>query len=144
MTEVPQKNLTLHLRSQSLQKVNLDFNEWRPRILEETLPCLQIAILICDMWDTHWSRGAAERVNQMAPRMNAVLKVTRDLGVTILHAPSETMSFYAGSPARQRALKVPAISAPVEIEHQDYALPVDDSHVQFADLSRRLRAPRQV
>jgi hypothetical protein len=37
------------------------------------------------------------------------------------------MSFYAGSPARQRALKVPAISAPVEIEHQDYALPVDDS-----------------
>ena len=84
-------------------------------------------MLVCDMWDTHWSLGAAERVNQMTPRMNTVLTIARALGSTIIHAPSETMAYYAGSPARERALSVPAIPAPAEIEHKDYALPIDDS-----------------
>jgi nicotinamidase-related amidase len=127
MNKAPQKKITLHLRSQSLQKVNLDFIEWQTSILEETLPYRQIAILICDMWDTHWSLGAAERVNQMAPRMNAVISIARELGSTILHAPSETMAYYAGSPARKRATSVPAIPAPVEVELPDFALPIDDS-----------------
>ena len=127
MDEAPQTTVTLHFRSQSLIKFNVAFNEWQTSFVEETLPCHQIALIVCDMWDAHWSRGAAERVSQMAPRMNATLKIARALGSNIIHAPSETMAYYAGSPARERALSVPAISAPVEIEHKDYALPIDDT-----------------
>ena len=28
------------------------------------------AIIICDMWDQHWCKGATERVAEMTPRMN--------------------------------------------------------------------------
>jgi nicotinamidase-related amidase len=122
-----QTTVTLSLRSQMLIKWNVIFNEWQPSIVEENLPWRQIAILVCDMWDTHWSRGAAERVNQMAQRMNATLKIARAQGATIIHAPSETMDYYSGSPARKRALSVQPISAPAEMEHQDYLLPIDDS-----------------
>src|SRR5206468_4075485 len=31
------------------------------------------AVLICDMWDDHYCKGAAQRVKVMAPRMNEVV-----------------------------------------------------------------------
>lgn len=127
MDKSTQASVKLHLRSQSLIKCNLVFNEWQKSIVEETLPWCQLALLVCDMWDAHWSRGAAERVSQMIPRMNETLTIARAQGATIIHAPSETMSFYAGSPARNRALSLPAIPTPVEVEHKDYALPIADS-----------------
>src|SRR5690348_14774951 len=39
------------------------------------------AIVVCDMWDQHWCRGATDRVAEMAPRMNEVLKEARRRGV---------------------------------------------------------------
>jgi hypothetical protein len=36
----------------------------------------------------------------MAPRMNAVIKAARARGVTIVHAPSDTMDFYQDARAR--------------------------------------------
>lgn len=127
MVKALQNTVTLHLRSQSLTKCSGIYNEWQTNIVEETLVCSHIAMLVCDMWDNHWSLGAAERVNQMADRMNATLEIARAQGVTIIHAPSETMAYYAGSPAQERGLNVPAIPAPAEIKHKDYALPIDDS-----------------
>src|ERR1051325_10451365 len=52
------------------------------------------AIIICDMWDQHWCKGASERVAEMAPVMNRVVGAARRRGVLIIHAPSETMDFY--------------------------------------------------
>ena len=95
----------------------------RPRALQAA----RTAILICDMWDRHWSRGASERVDEMAPGMNAVVKAARAKGVLVIHAPSDTLDFYDGTEARQRALDAPTIEPPPEIEHADPALPIDDS-----------------
>jgi len=59
--------------------------------------------------------------------MNEVVKAARAKGVHIIHAPSDTMGFYADAPARQRMLGVPAVEPPPSIEHADPPLPIDDS-----------------
>src|SRR5262245_50651776 len=73
------------------------------------------AIIICDMWDDHHCKLAAQRVGVMAPRMNQVLTAARDRGVLIIHAPSETMNIYAGSPYRKRMEQAKPATPPVTI-----------------------------
>ena len=102
-------------------------NVWREETVRRTIPASQTAIIVCDMWDKHWSRGAAERVEEMAPRMNAVLNVARAKGVRIIHAPSDTMSFYTNSIARRRLRAAPYISPPPESDRTAPPLPIDDS-----------------
>lgn len=63
----------------------------------------ETAIIVCDMWDDHHCKLAAQRVGVLAPKMNAVLTAARDRGVMIIHAPSETMNIYAGTPYRTRS-----------------------------------------
>lgn len=87
----------------------------------------ETAIIIVDMWNRHWSWGATERVNVMAPRMNTVIKVARAKGVTIIHAPSDTMDFYENHPARLHTQSTPHADPPDPIEHDDPPLPVDAS-----------------
>ena len=102
-------------------------NIWREEIVRRTIPAAQTAIIVCDMWDKHWSRGAAERVDVMAPRMNGVLAAARAKGVRIIHAPSDTMGFYAETPARRRLRAAPYISPPAEVDRPAPPLPIDDS-----------------
>jgi nicotinamidase-related amidase len=75
----------------------------------------QTAIVICDMWDSHTCNLSAQRVAAMAPRMNQVISAARSLGVMIIHAPSDTMHFYHGTPERQRMQSAPMApsSAPI-------------------------------
>ena len=75
----------------------------------------QTAIVICDMWDTHTCTMSAQRVAALAPRMNQVINTARTLGVMIIHAPSDTMKFYEGTPFRQRMQNAPAASTPMPI-----------------------------
>jgi nicotinamidase-related amidase len=92
------------------------------------------AIIICDMWDGHYCRLAAQRVGVMAPRMNEVLSAARSHGVMIIHAPSGTVDVYAETPYRQRMQQAVAAEPPVPIagwcyldpEHEA-PLPIDDS-----------------
>src|SRR5262249_18310525 len=76
----------------------------------------ETAIVVCDMWDDHQCKIAAQRVGVMVPRMNQVLSAARDRGVTILFAPSETMNIYAGSPYRKRMEQAKPAKPPVPIE----------------------------
>ena len=121
------KKLHLNLHSQKLGQDSNGHNYWETVITEKTLAPSQIAILICDMWNDHWSRGAAERVNAMAARMNEVIRGARAKGVKIIHAPSGTMDRYDGSPARQRAIDAPYVAPPPRLERPDPPLPIDDS-----------------
>jgi type 1 glutamine amidotransferase/nicotinamidase-related amidase len=66
------------------------------------------AVILCDFWDSHTSARAAHRVQQLAPRIAAVIAAARQSGVLIIHAPSDTMPFYQSHPARQRTLATPA------------------------------------
>jgi nicotinamidase-related amidase len=63
------------------------------------------AIIICDMWDQHWCRGAATRVSELAPTMNNVLNTARQQGMLIVHSPSDCMKFYKDYPQRKAAEK---------------------------------------
>jgi nicotinamidase-related amidase len=100
---------------------------WDVTTTDAIMPAAKAAIIICDMWDKHWSRGASERVDILAPTMNQVIAQARSVGVKIIHAPSETMHYYAHTPARLRMLEVPDCVMPPLIEHVDPPLPVDAS-----------------
>jgi nicotinamidase-related amidase len=65
------------------------------------------AVIVVDMWDTHHCYNAVQRVVEMAPRMNEVLVKCRDLGMTIIHAPSSCMDAYKDHPGRKRAMDAP-------------------------------------
>jgi nicotinamidase-related amidase len=72
--------------------------EWDPK---------QTACIIIDMWDRHWCESATARVAEMAPAINRFASVMRDKGVMIVHAPSEVVEYYKGTPARERARNAP-------------------------------------
>ncbi|NQT51184.1 ThuA domain-containing protein [bacterium] len=65
------------------------------------------AVVVCDMWDKHWCKGATSRVAEMAPRMNLFLEAARRKGALIIHAPSACMAAYKDHAARRRAQAAP-------------------------------------
>jgi nicotinamidase-related amidase len=73
------------------------------------------AIIVCDMWDGHYCKSAARRVNVMVPRMNEVLSHARDHGVQIIHAPSGVIYNYEDTPYRERLKRAKAVKPPVPI-----------------------------
>ena len=93
----------------------------------------ETAVIICDMWDTHTCKGAAARVAAMAPKVDAFVSEARSRGVLIVHAPSDVMKFYEGTPQRIRAQAAPAVqlSGPIRsralLLDREEPLPVDDS-----------------
>ena len=74
----------------------------------------KVAVIICDMWDTHHCISTAERVAEMAPRMNEVIAGIRKGSALIIHAPSSCMGFYDKTPQRKRAEEAPFVEASVE------------------------------
>lgn len=73
------------------------------------------ALIVVDMWDDHWCRGAAQRVVEMARPMNDFIARARTAGVLVVHCPSTCVDFYKGSPARRRAQDAPYAKPPVEL-----------------------------
>jgi nicotinamidase-related amidase len=70
----------------------------------------------------------------MAPRMNQVVGAARSHGVMIIHAPSDTMKFYDGTPWRERMRSAPTAASPFPIvarcprvPEEERAFPIDDS-----------------
>lgn len=63
----------------------------------------------------------------MAPRMNRVLKVARQRGATIIHAPSSCMDPYKDHPGRKRAQATPtAKNLPKNINKWCYSIPSEE------------------
>lgn len=119
--------VTLPLRRQTLVTSPAGYAIWQSSEQECRLPAERLAIIVCDVWDHHWCRGAEERLNKMVARMNEVLCVARACGVHIIHAPSDTMAFYGDHPARQRIAGLTPTCGPVEQVHTDPPLPIDAS-----------------
>ncbi|MCE9606449.1 MAG: nicotinamidase [Planctomycetia bacterium] len=65
------------------------------------------ALIVCDVWDYHHCLNAVRRLEEFGPRLNAVVHRSRELGMTIIHAPSDCMPAYAEHPARARAIAAP-------------------------------------
>lgn len=91
----------------------------------------QSAVIICDMWNEHWSRGATERVNLLAPKMNSVVRRLRGNDLQIIHSPTHVMGFYEDTAARRRIKAVPLLEPPGPMIGYNFplepSLPIDDS-----------------
>lgn len=126
------ETLTLSLRR--LVSTNPEHSQWKQETNTASWDAAATAVVICDMWDKHWCKGASSRVAEMAPRMNRVVAELRRRGVLIVHCPSETMKFYENDPGRNLAKEAPP--APVEKplagwcnldSTKEPPLPIDDS-----------------
>lgn len=106
--------LSLNLRRQRLELDDGSHRVWRTLEQREAWAPGETGLLLCDVWDSHWCRGARERLEPLIPRMNATVAAARAAGVQIVHAPSDTMDFYAEHPARLRALQDAPVD-PVEV-----------------------------
>lgn len=65
----------------------------------------ETAIIVTDMWDQHWCKGATSRVAELAPFMNKVISEARSKGVLIVYAPSDCMNYYKDYAGRKAVLK---------------------------------------
>lgn len=120
---VPELNLNLRTRVQLFP----GSDTWTAASVEQRFAIEHSAIIITDMWDKHWCRGATSRVHAIALRMEPLLTAARSSGILIIHAPSDTMSFYAGTEGRKLAEEAPHASPPQELTLRDPLLPIDDS-----------------
>jgi len=119
-SEMSDGSLTLHARrGEKTETVS-----WKPA---------ETGLIICDMWDTHTCAGAARRVAEMAPKLNVFVEAARKQGVLIVHAPSDVIKFYEGTPERQRAKDAPLAKASIPFKWnrldptREGPLPIDDS-----------------
>jgi nicotinamidase-related amidase len=121
--------LRLHLRERKVANGKVQIAErtadWK---------AAETAIIVCDMWDGHYCKSAAQRVGVMVPRMNEVLTAARNHGVMIIHAPSGCMDKYEGTPYRKRMQQAKPATSPVPLlswchldPKKEPPLPVDTS-----------------
>src|SRR5262245_248994 len=112
------------------------------KLVERTIEwqAAETAIIVCDMWDDHHCKSAAQRVGVMAPKMNQVLTAARNHGVQIIHSPSETMYIYADYEQRKRMQQVKPAKPPVKIDRwcnldpsKEPPMPVDVSKCSCDD-----------
>lgn len=128
----PEHSLELKLRSRvdgpegsSAARVVENSVSWDPK---------RTAVIVCDMWDLHHCLNATRRGGELAPRMDDVLRVARDRGATIIHAPSSCMDSYKDHPARSRAKATPrSKSLPAEISKWCYKIPAEERGVYPID-----------
>jgi type 1 glutamine amidotransferase/nicotinamidase-related amidase len=93
----------------------------------ETWDSARLAVIVCDVWDSHHCLNAVRRVQEMAPRMNRLLQVLRQRGALIIHAPSGCMSTYENHPARRRAKDAPrATNLPPDIGQWCHRIPAEE------------------
>jgi nicotinamidase-related amidase len=121
------ESLPLPLRSRAKDngQTREETKRWEPT---------KTALVICDMWDTHTCPAAAARVDELAPRIDAVARALRARGALIIHCPSDTMKFYADTPQRRLAQAAPVVATTVPLLRtcplnlsREAPLPIDDS-----------------
>src|SRR5438270_11448841 len=116
-----------HLALRSRVELFRGSDRWSEVRVDYSIDPAKSALIVCDMWDKHWCSGANVRVAALVKKLDPVLKTARRKGMIIVHAPSETMLFYANTPQRQRMLSLPAFAPPKELNLTSPPLPIDDS-----------------
>jgi nicotinamidase-related amidase len=99
----------------------------RTRAIRRTVPASEMALLICDMWDGHWCQSAMRRCDALAWKMAPVVEDARTRGIQIIHAPSNCLNVYEGTPARRRMAETPAFAPPSVLPRTAPPLPIDDT-----------------
>ena len=123
-------SLMVRLRTQRLDYNAAGYAVWQVSEERRQLDPSRTALVICDVWDCHTCRGAEERLERLLPRMQQVSAALRERGVLIVHAPSDARDFellYGDTPARRRVLDCPPVAPPLDLDHPDPPLPVDQT-----------------
>ena len=115
------------LKSQELAYDADGCRYWKPVIKDASFTPPELAIVLVDMWDAHWAKGASRRAAELAERVDPIVRRARDDGIFIVHGPSDLMKFYTDSPARKRALDIDIIQPDANVEIPNYPLPTDES-----------------
>jgi nicotinamidase-related amidase len=119
------ENRTMHVTLR--RRVERNAETWEAVERREEWNPADSALILCDVWDRHWCRGASERVDELAPVIDRFTRTARERGVLIIHAPSSCMPFYADHPARRRALNAPrAADLPPEIGLWCRSIPAEE------------------
>ena len=106
----------LELDARSREPISGNPSQYRVVSERLTWAPAQTAVIICDVWDQHWCKGATRRGTELAPRINEVASKARDMGMLIIHAPSGTMDSYKDHPGREIAHSAPkAANMPKDI-----------------------------
>lgn len=144
-TEKGNEVLTIHTRSRMPIAGAVENSGKRPEatVVEKTESWnpRQTALVVVDMWDNHWCKGAAARVVELAVPMNKLIANARERGMLIVHCPSTCVDFYKNTPARQRAIDAPFAKPPIQLatsqrwgtawdwpdKPREPDLPIDDS-----------------
>jgi nicotinamidase-related amidase len=101
--------------------------EWREVEFRHDLIPAQTALVLCDVWDQHWCASAMRRGEPIAHQIEELASGLRQQGVFIIHAPSDCMQFYQGTPQRERMQSAPPVELPTPREIVEPPLPVDAS-----------------
>lgn len=119
--------MSITLECMALGRDRDDCNHWVKLRQDAQIDYAHSAAVLCDLWDAHWNQGASRHMVRMLPAINALTDALRAAGALIVHAPSDTMEHYAGTPARLRALQCPQI-LPTEVRNvADAPHPLDAS-----------------
>lgn len=125
---------TLDLDLRRLKKIDGTADQWRVTHQPAHWDAAHTCVVICDMWNQHWCKGATARVAEMAPRMNEVISALRDRGVLIIHCPSDCMKYYEGWTQRKLAQAAPRAAGRRPLDEgcgldpsREPPLPIDDS-----------------
>lgn len=62
------------------------------------------AVIVSDMWEEHWCKGATRRVAELASQMNELLYYLRGKGLQIIFCPSGTEEYYKDSYRKQQEI----------------------------------------
>ena len=133
------RTLQLHTRSRDVGSIEAT----KPKTTEKTINWdpQKTAIIVVDMWDDQWCKGAAERVAELAAPVNKFVGEGRHRGVLIVHCPSTCVDFYKDTAARRRAIAAPYAKPPIKLasserwgtawdwpdKSRESELPIDDS-----------------
>ena len=102
-------------------------NKWDTIEKTTRLNINETAIVIVDMWDKHWCTPETERNKYLSVLVNETITQARNIGIFIIHAPSECQDFYAGTKARQYTENLPFAKPPLDKFHSDNPLPINDT-----------------
>jgi nicotinamidase-related amidase/type 1 glutamine amidotransferase len=118
----------LHLVARTLEPSAKDPQAYLVRLQPTDWDPKKTAIIVCDIWDLHHCLNATNRVAELAPKMNEVLKAARSRGVLVIHAPSECMKAYKNQHGRLMAQNAPqAANAPAGLDKWCTTIPREEA-----------------
>ncbi|MEI6773095.1 MAG: isochorismatase family protein, partial [Planctomycetota bacterium] len=130
----PEEKAELSLVLRSKKEIKGDKKDWATELKKDKWIASKTAVVVCDMWDKHWSDNASVRVGEMAPTVNLFVKKAREMGATIIHCPSDTLEFYKDTPQRLLAKNAPVVATKTPLMRwckldptAEEKLPIDDT-----------------